>query len=801
MDIIRGGRRPGTASRSLRPSSGARRSWARDSVGVSDAAGRLRQRPQTAPSRSQLIRPGSADSKHLRELYKGVNVGRGSRPVTSGGKVDAHMLVAALDSVEHTEAQLKAMRRIMQLCDPKPSAKLASANCRALAAAGGIPVLVRLLTCGATQLEWGAVLSLGSIAAFDNSTNAGSKHEIRQHGGLGDFVAMLWHHSLGVQKLAACAIANMAHNAWPEYGTLQQEIAQEVRIARANGFGGFERLLQLLEGKPDEVTEWAAAAICNLSLCDEDSREHIFFADGVTTLVRCLETVAPDQDAVELVRAAPAYQDQRLVPTEQEQKVSELVASTLCNLAADNEQRAGTICDKGGVSALVRLLFSTAPALVEGALHSLQNIASTSPEHAARIVGERAVERVVFCLLTDASQSAHAAAASLLHVLAASSGDIWDGGDAPAEWENDPSADAGGNGDGGPKSEYRWLPNTSGAVSSGSQAIARSGGVPALIKHLYTPQAGPAAAATLQAMGIDVRSARIVLEGLAGDLDRAVEVYERRLSAQQEAFERLMVLALVSVLWILFAILNFYCAIILTCSLLLCFYVALRCCLCISKEENKRLKSQVDQAVAKERERASREFWGDNDEGDEGILPLEDGDVVKIMRPGSPSGSGRAGSVAGGEADSRPSSASGSRPGSASILRRPGSGAASRPGSAPADDKRSRQVTYWRDKKVEEEQAKDAPAEKPGSVEAERVAAKRLERIAKEKEERDPQMMQLNELIRLAQQHNLPGVDPNSISVRTSTRQHNTSIHSIIVAAVLVDGPSSKENAWLCDRR
>ena len=165
----------------------------------------------------------------------------------------------------------------------------------------------------------------------------------------------------------------------------------------------------------------------------------------------------------------------------------------------------------------------------------------TSPEHAAQIVAERAVERVVFCLLTEASQSAHAAAASLLHVLAASGGDIWDGGEAPTDWTNDPSADAGGNGDEHRKSEYRWLPDTSGAVCSGSQAIARCGGVPALIKHLYTPQAGPPAAATLQAMGVDVRSARIVLEGLAGDLDRAVEVYEQRLSAQQEAFDRLMV--------------------------------------------------------------------------------------------------------------------------------------------------------------------------------------------------------------------------------------------------------------------
>lgn len=178
------------------------------------------------------------------------------------------------------------------------------------------------------------------------------------------------------------------------------------------------------------------------------------------------------------------------------------------------------------------------------------------------------------------------------------------------------------------------------------------------------------------------------------------------------------------------------------------------------QEENKRLKTQLDEAAAKERERTSLEYWGEGEDDETGILPLEDGDVVKIIRPGSPSGSTKAGGT-----DSRPSSGSASRPGSASILRRPGSGASSRPGSAPADDKRSRQVTYWRDKKMDQEKAKEPREEKLGSVEAELIEAKRLERIAKEKEEQDPQMVKLNELIRLAQQHNLPGMDPNSISV------------------------------------
>ena len=57
MDIIRGGsgrRRPGTASQSLRPSTAAQRSWSREAMGVTDAGGKMRRRPSTAPSVSSL---------------------------------------------------------------------------------------------------------------------------------------------------------------------------------------------------------------------------------------------------------------------------------------------------------------------------------------------------------------------------------------------------------------------------------------------------------------------------------------------------------------------------------------------------------------------------------------------------------------------------------------------------------------------------------------------------------------------------------------------------------------------------
>ena len=43
-------------------------------------------------------------------------------------------------------------------------------------------------------------------------------------------------------------------------------------------------------------------------------------------------------------------------------------------------------------------MFSTANVLVEGGLLALRNIASTGADHAARIVAEGAVERIVYVL-------------------------------------------------------------------------------------------------------------------------------------------------------------------------------------------------------------------------------------------------------------------------------------------------------------------------------------------------------------------------------------------------------------------
>jgi hypothetical protein len=105
-----------------------------------------RQRGDDNAGPAALYRPGSSHSQQLTELYRGVNISAETASA-EGGLVDAAALVEALDTPnnEHTEMQLKAMRRCMMLCDPQPSVELASANCRALAGAGALPVLVRLL--------------------------------------------------------------------------------------------------------------------------------------------------------------------------------------------------------------------------------------------------------------------------------------------------------------------------------------------------------------------------------------------------------------------------------------------------------------------------------------------------------------------------------------------------------------------------------------------------------------------------------------------------------------------------------
>ena len=80
----------------------------------------------------------------------------------------------------------------------------------------------------------------------------------------------------------------------------------------------------------------------------------------------------------------------------------------------------------------------------------------------------------------------------------------------------------------------------------------------------------------------------------------------------------------------------------------------------------------------------------------------------------------------------------------------------------PSDNERSRQVTYWRDKELTD--AAEPVTRELTRAEAEKVAQRRAELAKAEAEAADPEMVELNELLQLAQQHDLPGVDPNSIS-------------------------------------
>eukprot|EP01051_Picozoa_sp_SAG22_P029731 SAG22_NODE_11169_length_497_cov_1.025126_1_plen_122_part_01 len=88
-----------------------------------------RNRPGSAPwlqgGREGLHRPDSAGSRDIAQNFAGVNVNGEPATVEIDGKVDANKLVDALDSLQHTDEQVVAMRRLMQLCGPSPSRDLA----------------------------------------------------------------------------------------------------------------------------------------------------------------------------------------------------------------------------------------------------------------------------------------------------------------------------------------------------------------------------------------------------------------------------------------------------------------------------------------------------------------------------------------------------------------------------------------------------------------------------------------------------------------------------------------------------
>lgn len=289
-----------------------------------------------------------------------------------------------------------------------------------------------------------------------------------------------------------------------------------------------------------EVAEWAAAALCNLSLCSEDSRENLVRADGLEMVVAAVLRLLPDswhRDAAAGKHSAPVVTQQTVealswIPNKHAELLGELLASTLCNLAAGSVERAARLVDCHGLVALVGMLYAGSVQLVLGAMLTLRNVAAGCRAHASAVGWSGAVERGVGCLDGPA-----ATALSFLGKRGAGASTVAVGA-----------------------AEMLQVLSTSGDPTV-SGRISRAGGVPALLKLLPSPEsstaqdhivaavskgglanltsedpahppdaAAAAAEGALQALGVDVQTARMVLEGLAGSVERVVAVYEDRLA-------------------------------------------------------------------------------------------------------------------------------------------------------------------------------------------------------------------------------------------------------------------------------
>jgi hypothetical protein len=289
-----------------------------------------------------------------------------------------------------------------------------------------------------------------------------------------------------------------------------------------------------------EVAEWAAAALCNLSLCSEDSRENLVRADGLEMVVAAVLRLLPDswhRDAAAGKHSAPVVTQQTVealswIPNKHAELLGELLASTLCNLAAGSVERAARLVDCHGLVALVGMLYAGSVQLVLGAMLTLRNVAAGCRAHASAVGWSGAVERGVGCLdgpaatalsflgKRGAGASAVAVgAAELLQVLSTS---------------GDPTVSGRISRAGGVPALLKLLPSPESSTAQDHIVAAVSkGGLANLTSEdpAHPPDAAAAAAeGALQALGVDVHTARMVLEGLAGSVERVVAVYEDRLA-------------------------------------------------------------------------------------------------------------------------------------------------------------------------------------------------------------------------------------------------------------------------------
>eukprot|EP00435_Cladocopium_sp_Y103_P017605 s551_g4.t1 len=243
-------------------------------------------------------------------------------------------------------------------------------NRAAIAAAGGIPPLIALVTSSSDSAKKEAARALGHVGLNDQSRAA-----IAAAGGIPPLVALVTSGSDSAKEYAAGALANLADE-------------NEAAIAAA---GGIPPLVALVTSGSDAAKEFAAGALGNVAVNDQIEAA-IAAAGGIPPLV-ALVTSGSD--------AAKQY-----------------AASALANLAMNDENKVA-IAAAGGIPPLVALVTSGSDAAKEHAAATLASLASND-QNQAPIAAAGGIPPLV-ALVTSGSDSAKAEAAGALRILAKNS--------------------------------------------------------------------------------------------------------------------------------------------------------------------------------------------------------------------------------------------------------------------------------------------------------------------------------------------------------------------------------------------
>ncbi|CAE7246864.1 VAC8 [Symbiodinium sp. CCMP2592] len=359
-----------------------------------------------------------------------------------------------------TEAQLQAAVKLRDLAADDDNRVF-------IAAAGGIPALVDLLTSSTPDAQRHAASALWNLAVDDDN-----KISIAEAGAIPPLVALLTHGTMNAQKNATGALSELvveADNkssiavagAIPPLVELLSSSNPEVQAAAASTLyelaeddnnksaiaeaGGIPQLLNLLNNP--SVQDEATLALAQLAT-HEDGHALIAQAGGIPPLVQLLTAsttavqataattignlmtagVITETDIVFVPGAVPKAQANRvgfaaagaippLIRLLNQKETAASAAHALRELAADNEDNQVAVAEAGGIPPLVRLLLSSDGADQQRSAGALGNLADNADNMAA-IVAAGAVPHLVTLMSGDNQKAQERAPGVLLKLCA-----------------------------------------------------------------------------------------------------------------------------------------------------------------------------------------------------------------------------------------------------------------------------------------------------------------------------------------------------------------------------------------------